>query len=231
MAKFCTNCGKELDENAAMCLNCGVIVGNNPVKANTTNNNGANKKKKGLPIWAIVLIVVGCVVLLPIIVLVVIGLFAYNTINDVVDNYDDYYNEETVTKTGTIGDTLSTDKFKITLNEAVMYGGIEGEYYTDTPDTGKEYLIFFFDIQNISDESEYISYYDFSGYVDDYAASVTYLLNDVNDYEELATTLNPGTKTKGYVAFEIDENWDEFDIVYTELFEDEELIFSVVNPD
>ena len=51
MAKFCANCGNELPENAAMCVKCGTMV-------NGSGNNKGNKKK-GLPTWAIVLIVVG----------------------------------------------------------------------------------------------------------------------------------------------------------------------------
>ncbi len=35
MAKFCTNCGAELNENQDICLKCGV-------KANKTNGNPAN---------------------------------------------------------------------------------------------------------------------------------------------------------------------------------------------
>ena len=29
MAKFCTNCGNELPENAAMCVKCGKMVNEN----------------------------------------------------------------------------------------------------------------------------------------------------------------------------------------------------------
>lgn len=32
MTKFCSNCGKELNENQAVCLNCGVAVNNTAVK-------------------------------------------------------------------------------------------------------------------------------------------------------------------------------------------------------
>ena len=70
MAKFCINCGNELPENAAMCVKCGTMV-------NGSGNNKGNKKK-GLPTWAIVLIVVGCVIILPILVLVVIGIIGIN---------------------------------------------------------------------------------------------------------------------------------------------------------
>ena len=38
MAKYCTNCGKELDDKADLCLNCGVLVVNK-----TNSNNKCNK--------------------------------------------------------------------------------------------------------------------------------------------------------------------------------------------
>ena len=40
MAKFCTNCGKELQENQDVCLNCGVNV-----KKNISNNLSGAKSK------------------------------------------------------------------------------------------------------------------------------------------------------------------------------------------
>lgn len=48
MSKFCSNCGKEINENAVICVNCGVAV----------NNMVSNKKKtpgKGLGIASMVL--------------------------------------------------------------------------------------------------------------------------------------------------------------------------------
>lgn len=40
MAKFCSNCGKELLDNQEVCLNCGVLVSNN--NSNNTVSNGDN---------------------------------------------------------------------------------------------------------------------------------------------------------------------------------------------
>lgn len=41
MAKFCSNCGKELQETQDVCLNCGVSV-----KRNSSSNNNPNAKSK-----------------------------------------------------------------------------------------------------------------------------------------------------------------------------------------
>lgn len=230
MAKFCTNCGKELDDNAAMCLNCGVIVDN---KSSNTTNSSKPEKKKGLPTWAIILIVVGCLVLIPIIIFIVIGIVAYNFISDSDINFDaDDYFEETVTQRGTIGDTLKTDAFRIVLTDALIYDYVGSEDgYMEVPAEGKEYLVFFFNVENISGESEYISDYDFDGYVDGYTVSTKYLFSEINGTKRLGTDLFPNMKTIGYVAFEVDKTWQEFELHYSDWLDNEELVFTVVNED
>lgn len=230
MAKFCTNCGKELDENAAMCLNCGKLVGGSS-NGNTTNNNGEKKKKKGLPTWAIVLIVVGCVILIPVILLVIVGIIGYNAIKEEGGSIQDYINDS-ITQTGTIGDTLKTEDFRIVLTDALMYSSIEGDYFTDTPAEGKEFLVFFFDVENISDENEYVSSYNFSGYVDGYSVSSKYLLNPINEVKELSVDLAPGKKTTGFVAFEVNTTWKNFEIHFKDSsYDDDKLVYKVINED
>ena len=44
MAKFCSNCGKELQENQDVCLNCGVAIKRN----NISNPNAKSKIAAGL---------------------------------------------------------------------------------------------------------------------------------------------------------------------------------------
>lgn len=227
MAKFCTNCGKELDEKASLCLNCGVLVGN-------ANNNQNKEKKKGLPTWTIVLIIVGCVFLLPIIILVIFFIFAFNTINKIIENPDInmWTDGESIIEEGTIGDTLISGDFKITLIDALIYNRVGTDESTmDVPDEGKEYLVFFFDVQNISDEIQYISDFDFTGYVDGYEIEVEYLYNDIDGIGDLDATLKSNKKTKGYVAFEVEETWETFEIRYSDWFDDRELVFKVLNED
>lgn len=216
MAKFCSNCGKELNENAALCLNCGVLVDNS-----SQSNNKSKKNKKGLPTWAIVLIVIVCTVVLPLLAVAGIAVMAFS-------EFDIF--GETVYQNGTIGDTLSTDTYRITLKDALIYNSIgDEEDYLDVPEKDKEYLVFFFIIENISNEGEYISSYDFNGYVDGYAISTAYLYNNVDGYEELSADLAPGTKAKGFIAYEVDTNWQEFDMHFNDWLGETELVFGVVN--
>lgn len=41
MSKFCTNCGNKLDDNADVCVNCGVLVNKN---ISTNNTDDYDKK-------------------------------------------------------------------------------------------------------------------------------------------------------------------------------------------
>lgn len=228
MTKFCSNCGKKLEENADICLNCGVLL-----KKNSKPNKQKKEKKKGLPIWAIVLIIIGCIVLLPIIVIVMVGIFAYNIVQDSDIDFDEYINDivdEETTIYGTIDDTLNTNSFKITLIDSLIYSSIgETEDTLNIPKEGKEYLVFFFDIENISNTMKGISAYNFSGYADEYSVPITYIMENIDGYEQLEAELSSNKKTKGYVAFEVDQNWKEFEIHYNDLEENKNLIFTVVN--
>ena len=87
MAKFCTNCGNELPENAAMCVKCGKMVNEN-ISTNKNTSNGNDKKKKGLPTWAIVLIVISCVIIIPIIIVAVLTIVTFKYVKDNVQKDD-----------------------------------------------------------------------------------------------------------------------------------------------
>lgn len=224
MAKFCTNCGNELEENAIMCSKCGKMVNNNTSNGNT--------KKKGLPAWAIVLIVFGGIIFISIIGFIMLFIIGFNYVKDNGINIRDYI-EEVISTSGTIGDTLVSDDVRITLTNTLIYSSVEGDGYTDTPGEGKEYLVFFFNIENIGDDSEYISNYNFSGYVDDNFINDVILFNDVDGSKILGKDLTPGEKTYGYVAYEVDTNWKKFEIKYkNNSFDlDDSITFVVVNQD
>ncbi len=84
--------------------------------------------------------------------------------------------------------------------------------------------------ENIDDESKYISTYNFSGYVDDEAVQTKKLFNDVDNTSALNVDLASGKKVRGYVAFEINEDWKKFEIHYKEnSFNEDSIIFTVVN--
>lgn len=217
MAKFCPNCGNELPENAAMCVKCGTMVDN-------TNKN----KKKGLPTWSIVLIVVGCVIIIPIIVFVVLAIIGFKYIEDNDIDIKGYIEENMVSK-GTIGDVLTDYETNIALTDALIYSSINGLEASD----GKEYLVFFFEVENIDDDdSLYISNHSFTGFVDLDEVSSVNISEEINGYKPLGETLTKGERTKGYVIYEVNSDWKDFSIHFRRnSFDYDSIIFDVVNED
>ncbi len=60
MTKFCSNCGKELKENADVCLNCGVLVN----KINFPTNIKTKTPGKGLSIASMIIGIVSLLITL-----------------------------------------------------------------------------------------------------------------------------------------------------------------------
>ena len=67
MAKFCANCGSEINENADICLKCGVLINKDNMNVNsveTYNQNIVVKTKvpgKGLSVAGMVLGIIAAV--------------------------------------------------------------------------------------------------------------------------------------------------------------------------
>lgn len=218
MAKFCTNCGNELVDNAAMCVKCGTMV---------DGGNNKQNKKKGFPTWAIVLIVVGCVIIIPIIVFVVLAIIGFKYIEDNDIDIKGYIEDNMVSK-GTIGDVLTDYETNITLTDALIYSSINGLEASD----GKEYLVFFFEVENIDDDSLYISNHSFTGFVDLDEVSSINISEEINGYKPLGETLTEGDRTKGYVIYEVNSDWKDFSIHFRRnSFDYDSIVFDVVNED
>lgn len=217
--KYCTNCGNKLGENADVCLKCGKVFNKKP------------QKKKGLPVWAIVLIVIGAIILLPIILLVV-GYIIFNIkstepvdYDDYDDYYDDYYDDDYdyTFNYGTVGETLDTGKLSFTLNEYK-----ESENVDEIDDSyGKEYLILYFDVKNESSKTIKISNYDFNAFCDSYSVPIK-KLDFIDDVDYLEGKIEPGETISGYIAFLVDSDWEDFEVSYNN-YKDDEITFYVYN--
>lgn len=195
MAKFCSNCGNEICDESVICVKCGTMV----------SSNKANNKGK-FPTWAIILIVVLCTAIIPFIMfafLAYVG-FKYFDVASMVNNV------EHVVSHGSYGDSLSDGVIDISLTDVSVYSDINGNSASD----GMEYLVFFFDIDNVSDDSFSISRHNFSGYVDEGRIDSIKLDVDINGYKPLEAILDDGEGTLGYVAYEVDTDWKDFSIYY-----------------
>ena len=219
MNNYCTNCGNKLPENAAMCVKCGKMI--EEVKTKNTNN------KKKFPVWAIILIIFGSLFSLFIGMIVLFGvILTSDEFDDVIDDIPDIIEQR-----GTVGDTLYSEDYKITLNKVLKYDTIGEGDYALTADDGKEYLLLFFEVENISSDTISISSYNFNGYVDGYSVAHEYVPDRVEDMDMLSATLSPGMKTKGYIAYMVDKDWQDFEIHIRDFsFDDmEDITFNITN--
>ena len=57
----------------------------------------------------------------------------------------------------------------------------------------------------------------------------TFIFGDIDGITNLNKNLEAGETTKGYVAFEVDKNWEDFDLSYRKLLGDKVITFYVTN--
>lgn len=117
-----------------------------------------------------------------------------------------------------VGETVSSDNWKVTLRFAKQYKEIKSDdgLYTDKPSEGKVYLVLFFEAENISDKEDYFNPLYFSAYTNEYSSDMKLLINKPNGEENLGGNVAPGKKTKGYLAYEVKPSWTDFEITYRE---------------
>ena len=127
-------------------------------------------------------------------------------------------NDDVDKNVATIGDYAENDTWKISFLDAKTYSEIKGEteYLTTSADDGKEYLVLFFEVENISDEDDYFNYYNITAYEDNYATNIEVLLGGAPEgYDMLVGDVAAGRMLKGYLAWQVDADWEKFEMTYS----------------
>lgn len=115
----------------------------------------------------------------------------------------------------TVGETVTGKEWKISLLDAKQYDCIESEYYTSYPEVdGNKYLILYFEVENISNKDNHFNMFYMESYCDGYAIDQTFILNEPNNYNALGGDVGTGKKLKGYIAYEVNPDWTEFEYSY-----------------
>lgn len=99
---------------------------------------------------------------------------------------------------------------KITLLKAEDY--VSGNAYIQ-PDKGKKYMKLTFEFENTSDNTLYVSSFNFEAYADGYAMEQQYM-----DGVNLDASLSKGNQTKGTVLFEVPEDAEKITVEYMSNF-------------
>lgn len=172
--KYCKHCRSMIDKKAKICPIC---------------HKGQSS------------ILVKIIIFIFILSAVILGLVyscaktASDAITETTNEYYDIHNRTSFK----INETFESKHLKITMTQ------VEKDFkdYTDLlgPKEGNKIIMAKFDAENIGTNDQYVSSYDFKGYVDDVAVS-SYVWAE-SKYPSLSATLSAGKKGTGYVFMEV----------------------------
>ncbi|MDE6016467.1 MAG: DUF4352 domain-containing protein [Acetatifactor sp.] len=142
--------------------------------------------------------------------------------------YDKYVLDNS--KVTEIGTEINSDTWSVKLLDVKNYDSIGGTF-SQKPDDGKEFLVFFMEATNNSTEDDYFNYLYFRFYVDGYLESQSILLSDVDGYDSMSGDVAAGKKIKGYVAVQVPIGWSSAEVIYDDgtFTENKVAEFAVVN--
>lgn len=108
----------------------------------------------------------------------------------------------------------TNNKWKMTYKECQIKNKLDS--FT-TAEEGKEFVVVFFEIENISDESQNFSIIWEEFYIDDVKTTQTLYGVLINNALPLTTVpVEPGKKANGYFLFQTSPDWKELEIIYDE---------------
>lgn len=191
--KKCKYCCQEIDAKAKICPHCG-----------------KKQKKKKL------LVIAGVIVLIA-----VIGAAGgtaskkNNQIGDISSSSESGSSSSEAIYAG-VGQYVEGENWKISLLDAKTYSSIPDDsgFYSDEPDAGKKFLVLFFEAENISGNDDYFNPLNVEAYADGYSTNVEMIINKPEGYSTLSGDVAAGKKIKGYLAWQVEDNWNEFEMTY-----------------
>lgn len=115
----------------------------------------------------------------------------------------------------TVGQYVEGKVWKISLLTAKEYEQIEGEYYSDKPGDGNNFLVLFFEVENVSSEDDYFNYFYLESYLDGYATDIKFVMNNPEGYATLSGDVAAGKKMKGCIVYEVPKSgWSDLEVSY-----------------
>ena len=106
------------------------------------------------------------------------------------------------------------DKWKMTYKECQIKNKLDS--FT-TAEEGTEFVVVFFEIENISNESQNFSIIWEEFYIDGVKTAQTLYGVSINNAFPLTTVpVEPGRKANGYFLFQTSPDWKELEIIYDE---------------
>lgn len=118
-----------------------------------------------------------------------------------------------------VGETLTTNKLKITYSACEEYTGYS-QYFP--PKDGYKFIKLSLEVENIGGSGAYISTFEFKCYADGLA------MDDKYESDSISATLSAGRKAIGGVYFEVPVDAESIEVEYeTNIWSDAKAIFIV----
>lgn len=114
-----------------------------------------------------------------------------------------------------IGDTIITDDFEMTLSEVKACSKLD----TKVPlkeETGMQYLVMMFDINNTSNKTLVINKDFCFAFVDSDKVNTQTTQGDIDGYGEFGKEISADSKEKQYLVYKVNQDWSEFVFCYDE---------------
>lgn len=190
MAKYCSNCGSEVNETASYCLKCGKELNNNSRHYQETKNKNSFS--------------IGRVILGVFVGLFLIGLWVGNGTSS---NSSSSTRKENTNKIYNVGDTVTCRDFDVTLNSyQIKEQGEDVDDYSVVSDP--EWVAVILTVKNTSDSEEHfytsnVELQNSSGEILS-SAFVTYKIWGVEMLK--SPTLAPNGEKTGYIQFRNTDN-------------------------
>ena len=205
----CKTCGADIAKSADTCPSCGAKI------------------KRRHPILGGLLLMIGLIVIIGVVSSIVSGE------PKKVESSSERSAQENVSAAltaspdliFTVGDTLEMQKVQVTLVEVRCNTG--ANYYT--PDDGKVFLVFEFDIANNSTSDIAVSsLLSFKAYSDDYALKYSLSGELADGGRQLDGAVDAGKKMHGIIAFDAPEDWQTAEVRFApNVWTGREFIFTV----
>lgn len=112
-----------------------------------------------------------------------------------------------------IGTEISNDSWSVKLIDTKKYDSI-GDTFSQKPNEGKEFVIFYIEAKNVSSEDNYFNSMYFRFYIDGYLNGQTLLLSDVDGYNSIGGDVAAGKMIKGYIATQAPIDWKSIELIY-----------------
>lgn len=117
-----------------------------------------------------------------------------------------------------VGESITIGSFNVSFTSVEEYVDND-EIKIDTPEDGKVFIVLRFSITNNGTDDETFNMFYEDSYCDGLAIDTTILFNCEGDsiFGEIAA----GRSRVGYIAYEVDEDWEYIEFMYEALFGDE----------